>query len=586
MKTAAVTLLWLCCAASGLAQLQSQNVHTTSGVAAQDMLSRSSEAMYQQVGFSASTMQQDILSYCKHTLPELQDERSTVIIAAVRESKLGVHFTLQQLWNGIPVAGGEIKVNVNKFGQLISLSNGLWPVTDAVVSDHTPQVWVWVNGSLLPGTVQEENGIRKILHADDGDLLFSENLNKYFMPGDSMVQASVFFPDPLTSAQVPYGSPYIDSNDADVAVLNLERKTVQMKAWFDGTQFSLVNRYFKLMEFSSPVIQPVTSLTPVFDYTRSQSGFEDVNAFYHLNVYHRHLDSLGYLFLINDTVLVDAHALGTSDQSMFSSYNGKPALFLGVGGVDDGEDADVIIHEYSHSIINRATDTDNLTNERMAIDEAICDYFAIAHSKRFSTYNWKKIFNWDGNNPAIQWAGRSAATSKTYPYQTAQNFYWNSEIFSGTMADLDDLIGSALTEDILLSSLSMMTRSTTMRTMCQLMLDADSILYNKQHWFPIQQAFMGRNIISSMVGVGHSLAANHFSIINSAAFTAGSGEVEIQHPSSNQIKVVVLDIFGREVMQRSAQHTVRIAPHELPRGVYILEISSGNQQHVARLLRN
>jgi hypothetical protein len=586
MKTAAVTLLWLCCAASGMAQHISKNVHTTSGAAAQDMLTRSSPITYAQVAFNATAMQQEVLNFCKQSLSELQDERSSLQVSSVRESKLGVHYTLQQLWNGIPVAGGEVKVNINRHGKLISLSNGLRSVADAVASANTPQVWVAVNGTLLPGTVQEAGGIRKIIHAEDGGLLWSEDLNKYFMPGDSVVQASVFFPDPLTTAQVAYGSPYIDSNDADVAVLNQERKTVQMKAWFDGNKFSLANKYFKLMEFSNPVIQPVTSLTPFFNYTRSQSGFEDVNAFYHLNVYHKHLDSLGYLSLINDTVLVDAHALGTSDQSMFSSYNGKPALFLGEGGVDDGEDADVIIHEYSHSIISKATDTDNLTNERMAIDEAICDYFAIAHSKRFSTYNWKKIFNWDGNNAAIQWTGRSAATTKMYPYNTSQNFYWNSEIFSGTLADLDDLIGSPTTEDLVLSSLSMMTRSATMRDMCRLMLDADSMLYNKQHWFPVQQAFLGRNIISSMVGVGRSSSADYFRIINTAGFTSGNGDVEIHHPSAHRLDVVVFDLFGREVLQRSAQSSVRIAPAELPSGMYIVQISSGNQQHVTRLLRH
>jgi hypothetical protein len=234
---------------------------------------------------------------------------------------------------------------------------------------------------------------------------------------------------------------------------------------------------------------------------------------------------------------------------MFSRYNGRPALFLGEGGVDDGEDADVIVHEYTHSIIEKTTDTDNLTKERQAIDEAVCDYMAIAHSKRFTPYNWRKIFNWDGNNAAIQWTGRSAGTTKTYPFNDAKDFYWNSEIFSATMADLDDLLGSPLTERLLISSLSMMARSSTMKDMCRFMLDTDSMLYGKQHWFPIQQAFMGRNIIDQMVGVKRQAeSVIGFELLNSAGFASGTGQLRITNKNSGIMKLLIcmINLTGKK----------------------------------------
>jgi hypothetical protein len=556
------------------------------GKATENLLQHTSQVIAVPLSFASDTdIEKKVADYCELHLPELSFSESSVKLETVRASNLGKHYTFVQTWKGTPVIGGEVKVNVSVEGNIISFINGLWPIKDVPVHENAA-IWVYEQGTLLPGRIAQESDLRKVYHAENGALLLCESLNKYFMPGDSTVQAKVFLPDPLTTAQMAYGSPYIDSNDADVTVLNNERKDVSMKVWFDGVKFSLVNKYFKMMEFSSPDIDPVTSSVPEFFYTRSQPGFEDVNAFYHLNVYHKHLDSLGFLNLINDTVLVDAHALGTADQSMFSRYNGRPALFLGEGGVDDGEDADVIVHEYTHSIIEKTTDTDNLTKERQAIDEAVCDYMAIAHSKRFTPYNWRKIFNWDGNNAAIQWTGRSAGTTKTYPFNNAKDFYWNSEIFSATMADLDDLLGSPLTERLLISSLSMMARSSTMKDMCRFMLDTDSMLYGKQHWFPIQQAFMGRNIIDQMVGVKRQAEpVIGFEILNSAGFASGTGQLHITNKNNGIMKVEVYNLTGKRVSNSTVSNQLILFPENYESGIYLIRISSDIQVFTARVVR-
>ena len=118
----------------------------------------------------------------------------------------------------------------------------------------------------------------------DVKVIYQNDLLAYSAPApeDSTVTLWVFNPDPLTTAGQPYGAPYADASDADVLELNSERVAVQATATFDAGTFSLANDNVAILEFSLPDIQPVTSTTNEFNYTRSESGFEDVNAFsYH-----------------------------------------------------------------------------------------------------------------------------------------------------------------------------------------------------------------------------------------------------------------------------------------------------------------
>ena len=71
---------------------------------------------------------------------------------------------------------------------------------------------------------------------------------------------------------------------------------------------------------------------------------------------------------------------------------------LGTGGVDDGEDADVIVHEYGHSLQDQAAENSLRKREGQTMGEGFGDYMAAAMStlttggSEFDTC----IFDWDG----------------------------------------------------------------------------------------------------------------------------------------------------------------------------------------------
>lgn len=547
---------------------------------------RTSELLTNRVFFGGNENSVDwnIQQYFISTLPQLANPLSRLQLVSKQKGPLGFHYNYIQTYNNKPVFGSELRVNVDGYGNLISAFNGLFQMPLNAPS-HTAGGWFFDGSNLIPALINKTDNYCTLKN-ENGLLLYEENLNKYLLPQDSQVQAKVFLPDPLTSAQVAYGNPYIDNNDGDITELNAQRKTVLLRVDFSNDTFRLTNKYFQLKDFDAPNIAPVQSKAPVFDYTRSQSGFEDVNIFYHLNMYRNHVDSIGFQQYVKDSMMVDAHAMGTADNSMYSTYNGKPAMFYGVGGIDDGEDADVIVHEYTHSIIDKATVTDNESIERQAIDEAVCDYMAAAYSKAISLYNWKHLYNWDGNNPTLLWYGRDAGTTKTYPYNTSQNYYWNSEIFSGALADMDDRIGSVLTERLLLGTLGSVSRTATMKQVATLMLITDSILFNKANSFPVQLAFYDRKIISQMTNVA-AFDKTSLHLFNSVAFASGNGDLTVTYDGAEQIQLSCFDITGRLVMKEQTFYRQAIvSPSLLSSGVYIMQVRINGMVHAFKVVRN
>ena len=90
-------------------------------------------------------------------------------------------------------------------------------------------------------------------------------------------------------------------------------------------------------------------------------------------------------------VKFDPSGLSGADNSHYLGGSGQ--LAFGEGGVDDAEDADVIVHEFGHALSDHASPLSNTGLERRAIDEGYGDYFAASYSRKFSDYNWENIFS-------------------------------------------------------------------------------------------------------------------------------------------------------------------------------------------------
>ena len=142
--------------------------------------------------------------------------------------------------------------------------------------------------------------------------------------------------------------------------------------------------------------------------TRSNDRFEAVMAYFHIDRERAYVDSLGLTEpLRGKPQKVRADGI-TEDNSFYSSKT--RSLTLGSGGVDDGEDADVISHEYGHSLQDQATPGFGETRQGATLGEGFGDYMAAAMSalttggSPFDTC----IFDWDGVSYSRTGCGRLA----------------------------------------------------------------------------------------------------------------------------------------------------------------------------------
>lgn len=554
-----------------------------------------------------------IKAFLFQKLPNLQG--SDLVVEHVKNGPKTTHYQFTQTINNRSVFRSTVKVNLTHSGRLLSVFDNSFPLeqsVDATFPDHaayhaglmvhynTPsngkldhynlqEVYFPVNGTLIPAirleVVETTDRYYELVLNKDVQVIYQNDLLAYAAPApeDSTVTVWVFNPDPLTSANQTYSAPYVDNADNDVVELNAERLPVQVTATYDAGTFSLANEYVIIQELSAPVIAPVTSNVPEFNYTRSQSGFEDVNAFYHITAFQQYVRTLGFTDIVDYQIAVDPHALNGADNSNFNSGFNPPRLQFGEGGVDDAEDADVIIHEFGHAIMHSAAPGTNNGTERRALDEAVGDYFASSYSRFISDYRWEDVFTWDGHNQ--YWNGRSSVSNDHYPEDLNFNLYTDADIWAATLMQIWGDIGREATDAIMIQAAYGFANNMTMRQAAELFVQADTILYNGVHGTPILDRMCARGLLECEVGIGEQSQTHAFEVYNSAGFSSGSSELKIV--AKEAITVRLYNAVGQLLLTKSSNSgQLQLSSRNLRSGMYLLEVSTSNSRSTVKLLKH
>lgn len=427
-------------------------------------------------------------------------ERLTDAIGVVR---------VQQQRQGLPVYGSDIVVSTANDGRVIFVANDV--VTGLADVDTTPKIDAdqalvaatgYLGGASLrhtktalmlhlagDGTThlvwRAEVSSRAVgigswdllIDAHDGSVLRAQSTT-YNVDGNG----TVFKPDPLSSARVAYATAgYSDNNNADSPQLTAQLFPVTLRdiTLATGT-YSLKGPYAVCWEWEEPTDAACpTGPNSNFSVTRSALTFDAVNVYYHVDTFMRYINTtLGVAVTprqYTGGVRYDAHGEGGDDNSHFSSGTGE--LVFGEGGVDDAQDADVIIHELGHGIHDWITNGG--LSQTQGLSEGVGDYLAQAYSRDFpnqwtpsdTAYNW--VFSFDGHNPF--WGGRVTNwhTNHTYPGNLGTpaphipGQYWAS---CNMVAR--DAIGGAAMDKAFLVGLSMTTGSSNQKVAAQAVINA------------------------------------------------------------------------------------------------------------------
>src|SRR5512141_3376244 len=182
----------------------------------------------------------------------------------------------------------------------------------------------------------------------------------------------VFNPNPVvTSGDLSL----TDQNDADYPALNNERVSVQLVG-LDGSGY--LRGTWASVTSGTGDLAYETDCT--FDYTRHDDRFEQVMAYYWVTKSQLYLRSLGFGVTAGwPAINADQQAVRIDQwgqDNSFATDHPKDEMRFGKGGVDDAEDAEVILHELGHQIHFSQSATFFATVEAGSISEGFGDYWA------------------------------------------------------------------------------------------------------------------------------------------------------------------------------------------------------------------
>jgi hypothetical protein len=417
----------------------------------------------------------------------------------------------RQMHLGFPVRDVQIDVSLAADGRVVFVANGYRPIEASSKLLTTVSAEIARDGAraalgtrMVPALEESKltwwvvDGQATLVHdvqidvddvvgywsvlvdAGTGAVLHKEDMAAYSPVNGS---ATVFNPDPLTSARATYNvGGYTDNNDGEVAVLNAQRVAVTLNEIdLTGGMHTLNGPWARCSDHEAPmggVNACPSRVSSDFVITRGDQLFEFANVYHHIDTAMRYYNlTLGVTVrpsVNNGSVLFDPHGLNNADNSHYEG-GGLQRLAFGDGGVDDAEDADVVIHELGHGLHDWITGGGLSQTE--GLSEGVGDYFASTYNRSFGfwtpadpQYFW--MFHWDGHNTF--WNGRITDYHTDVDYEDIgpgaphiPGQYWAS---CNLLAH--DVIGRAKMDKAMLLGLGLTNSSTSQADAAQAVLNA------------------------------------------------------------------------------------------------------------------
>lgn len=383
------------------------------------------------------------------------------------ESPLGHHYAFAQTYKGVPVYGAEVSVHYDQSGRVVAVNNLYVPaieidsVEPAIASDEaiaaaqfriapmqrqsfaTEAELVIVDHEGTPRlawrvvTPTSRQTWQAFVDANDGTLLGQPvDINRYVNG-----TGQIFNVNAVVATQ---NNTLRDNNDAASAVPTSAYSSVTLQGlagtgFLDGTYAS-----------SSKTKKRASNASNIFNFNRSQVGFSETMGYYFIDYAQRYIQSLGFTNVNNRRQVFSAN--GTTQDNSFYSPSTKELTF-GTGGVDDAEDAEVILHEYGHSIQDNQKPGFGSGNEAGAMGEGFGDYWGGSVGAQTSAgFQDTCVMDWDAtsyssaNPPCL----RRLDTTKHYPQSVVGEVHADGEIWSGALWQIRGAIGATKADKVIL----------------------------------------------------------------------------------------------------------------------------------------
>ena len=312
-------------------------------------------------------------------------------------------------------------------------------------------------------------------------------------PGTSTGTGQVFFPNPVAYLG---NQSLTDQKDADYPALQPAYKVVSLTN-LDGSGYLHGDWANILSETGGPAF----SSTNTFIYTRNDDRFEQVMAYYWVTEAQKYIQSLGFGItrrpINKESQDIRINQIGIDNSFSWDKHD---LLRFGKGGVDDAEDAEVILHEYGHAIQDSQMTPFGFGGsvEAGSIGEGFGDYFAVTVSNVIApTPDPACVADWDSVSytSTIPHCLRRVDKNLHYPQDLNGEVHHDGQIWSRALWDIRNALGHTKADTIILEAQFSFAPDTSMPAAAQATVNTAEALYNHATAMTVRQAFVDRGIL-------------------------------------------------------------------------------------------
>jgi len=311
-------------------------------------------------------------------------------------------------------------------------------------------------------------------------------------PGLSTGTGQVFLPNPVAALG---NQSLTDQKDADYPALAGAYAMVTLTN-LDGSGF-LKGDWANIR---SETGTPAYSATNTFVYRRDDDRFEQVMAYYWITEAQKYIQSLGFGSTLppvnreSQDIRINQWGLDNS-----FSWDKHDVVRFGKGGVDDAEDAEVILHEYGHAIqdAQQSPPGFGLSVEAGSIGEGFADYWAVTVSNVLApTADTPCVADWDSVSYTSETPHclRRVDTNLMYPSDLNGRVHHDGQIWSRALWDIRQALGNVVADRIILAA-QFDIPNPTMPQLAQRTVATAQSLYNAGIANTVRAKFQARGIL-------------------------------------------------------------------------------------------
>jgi len=312
-------------------------------------------------------------------------------------------------------------------------------------------------------------------------------------PGTSTGKGRVFFPNPVATLQ---NQDLTDQKDADYPALQDAYKEVYLTN-LDGNGY-LQGDWANIKSSTGPLAY---SSDNTFFYNRNDDQFEQVMAYYWITEAQKYIQSLGF-GIFRRPINMEAQDVRINQFGIDNSYftDKKDLLRFGKGGVDDAEDAEVILHEYGHALMDSQVIPFGFGTsiEARSIGEGFADYWAATVTDVIApTLDPACVADWDSVSYTTGQPHclRRIDLDLHYPKDINGRVHHDGQIWSRALWEIRANLGSKKADTIILEAQFDFASDTTMPDAALDTVAAAKRLYGRNEGTIVRNAFIDRGII-------------------------------------------------------------------------------------------